>query len=77
MIDDGVTGFIVDDVDGAVEAVGRIDQLSRATCRSTFEARFSVERMARDYVALYEHLVLEGAQDAIGPIHGTVAVGAG
>ncbi|HET9878064.1 MAG TPA: glycosyltransferase family 4 protein [Candidatus Limnocylindria bacterium] len=77
VIDDGVTGFIVDDVDGAVEAVGRIDQLSRATCRSTFEARFSVERMARDYVALYEHLVLEGGQDAIGPIRGTVAVEAG
>ena len=77
VIDEGVTGFIVDDVDGAVEAVRRLDQISRRACRMAFEARFSVERMARDYVALFEHLVLEGAPQAIGLNRGTVAVEAG
>lgn len=54
VIQDGVTGFIVDDEDGAVRAAGRLDELSRARCRAVFEARFGVERMASDYLALYE-----------------------
>jgi glycosyltransferase involved in cell wall biosynthesis len=56
VITDGVNGFIVDDIDGAVEAVGRLDELDRAEVRATFEDRFSAERMARDYVRLYEEL---------------------
>jgi glycosyltransferase involved in cell wall biosynthesis len=56
VIEDGVTGFLVDDLDGAVRALERIDQIDRRVCRSVFEARFSVERMAHDYVALYETL---------------------
>jgi glycosyltransferase involved in cell wall biosynthesis len=57
VIEDGVSGFIVDDIDGAVEAVGRLDELDRDTVRAAFERRFTVDRMARDYVALYEKLV--------------------
>ncbi|HEX7196190.1 MAG TPA: glycosyltransferase family 4 protein [Candidatus Limnocylindria bacterium] len=56
VITDGVNGFVVDDIDGSVAAVERLGSLSRAGCRQAFEARFTVERMARDYVALYEHL---------------------
>ena len=56
VITDGVNGFIVDDIDGAVEAVGRLDELDRAEVRATFEDRFTAERMARDYVRLYEEL---------------------
>ena len=57
VITDGVNGFIVDDIDGAVEAVGRLDELDRAEVRATFEDRFTAERMARDYVRLYEELI--------------------
>ena len=57
VIEDGVTGFIVDDIDGAVEAVGRLGELDRATVRASFEERFTAERMARDYLRLYEGLI--------------------
>jgi len=57
VIDHGVSGFIVDDIAGAVEAVGRLDELDRAAVREAFERRFGVERMARDYVNVYERLI--------------------
>jgi glycosyltransferase involved in cell wall biosynthesis len=57
VIDHGVSGFIVDDLEGAVDAVARLDEIDRATVRATFERRFSVERMARDYLAVYEQLI--------------------
>jgi glycosyltransferase involved in cell wall biosynthesis len=53
VLEDGVTGFIVDGVDDAVRAVARIDELSRARCRAAFERRFSASRMAHDYLAIY------------------------
>jgi glycosyltransferase involved in cell wall biosynthesis len=56
VIDSGVSGWVVDDVDAAVEAVIRLDALSRQACRSTFERRFTVRRMAQDYVAAYTRL---------------------
>ena len=56
VIDDGVTGFIVDDVAGAVAAVGRIGALDRARVRATFERRFDIARVAEDYVAVYRAL---------------------
>jgi len=57
VIDEGVTGFIVDDVDAAVAAVPRALQLDRRSVRRQFELRFCVERMARDYLAVYEGLL--------------------
>jgi glycosyltransferase involved in cell wall biosynthesis len=57
IIDDGVTGFIVDDLDAAVEAVPKIQDLDRNLCRCRFEERFSATRMAQDYVAIYERLI--------------------
>ena len=57
VIIDGVNGFVVDDVDQAVDAVARLDTIDRAGCRAVFDERFTVERMARDYLALYDHLV--------------------
>src|SRR5438105_7853888 len=53
VIDDGVTGFIVDSLNDAVQAVARTASLSRRRCREMFEERFSVERMARNYLRLY------------------------
>lgn len=57
ILEDGVTGFIVSTVEEAVNAVRRIDEIDRATCRRTFETRFSSERMARDYLALYDEVI--------------------
>ncbi len=57
LITDGVNGFIVDDLEGAVAAVGRLDELDRSTVRTAFEDRFTAERMARDYLRVYEQLI--------------------
>jgi glycosyltransferase involved in cell wall biosynthesis len=57
VIDDGVTGFVVETVDEAVEAVRRATGLSRAGVRARFDKRFSAARMAGDYLALYRRLI--------------------
>jgi glycosyltransferase involved in cell wall biosynthesis len=54
---DGETGYIVDNVADAVDAVQRIDCLSRRKCREVFEERFTAERMARDYLQVYRRLI--------------------
>jgi glycosyltransferase involved in cell wall biosynthesis len=56
IMEDGLTGFVVDDVDQAVAAVGRLDWLFRPSIRSRFEECFSAGAMARDYVAIYRKL---------------------
>jgi len=56
VIDDGRTGFIVENMDQAVEAVTRVSDLKRATCRQVFEERFDATRMTREYVELYQRL---------------------
>ncbi len=53
VMEDGVTGFVVDTVAQAVRAVEQVPSLPREACRRVFEERFSVERMARDYLRLY------------------------
>ncbi len=57
VIEDGLTGFIVDDVPGAVAAVGRLTALDRAAVRRRFEERWTARRMADEYVALYRRLI--------------------
>jgi glycosyltransferase involved in cell wall biosynthesis len=57
VLDEGVTGFIVDDVETAVAAVTRALGLNRVAIRRRFEQRFGADRMARNYVAVYEGLV--------------------
>ena len=61
VLEDGVTGFIVNGMQGAIDAVGRIPEISRERCRSVFEERFSVRRMARDYVRVYERIAAQAA----------------
>jgi glycosyltransferase involved in cell wall biosynthesis len=56
IMEDGLTGFVVDDVDGAVAAVNKLDRLFRPSIRSRFEERFSAGAMARDYVRIYQQL---------------------
>lgn len=57
VMDDGVSGFIVKTIDEAVAAVGCVKELSRAGVRTAFEKRFSVERMAEDYLDVYDRLL--------------------
>ena len=57
VIDDGVTGYVVKDETGAVAAVGRIEQLSRARVRQRFEERFTARRMVQDYLEVYRSLM--------------------
>jgi len=56
IIDDGVTGFLVSDVAEAVGAVRRIGALNRVKARETFERRFTIERVAMDYMQIYRKL---------------------
>jgi len=57
LIEDGVTGFIVDDVDQAVAALPNVKNLDRRRCRQVFEERFSAGRMTRDYLQIYSRMI--------------------
>jgi len=57
IIRDGHTGFIVADVNAAVQAVDRIASLERRACRDEVEQRFTCQRMARDYLAVYQRIL--------------------
>jgi glycosyltransferase involved in cell wall biosynthesis len=59
VLEDKKTGFIVDDLQDAVRAVDRIPLLNRRTCREVFQQRFSAERMASDYLAIYKAVLSE------------------
>jgi glycosyltransferase involved in cell wall biosynthesis len=61
IIDEGVTGFIVEDEAGAIGAVDRLAGLSRAKIRQQFEQRFTARRMALDYLAVYRSLMEDAA----------------
>jgi glycosyltransferase involved in cell wall biosynthesis len=56
IINDGMTGYIVHNVEEAVQAVTKVSSLSRKRCRQVFEERFTADRMARDYVRVFEQL---------------------
>ena len=56
VIEDGITGFVVDSMDGAVEAMKRIGELDRRVVRKRFEERFTSDVMASNYLRLYRAL---------------------
>jgi glycosyltransferase involved in cell wall biosynthesis len=60
VLEDGVTGWIVEGLEEAVQAVARVPMLSRTRCRQVFEERFSASRMARDYLRIYRRLLRGG-----------------
>jgi glycosyltransferase involved in cell wall biosynthesis len=64
VLEDGVTGWIVEGIEEAAQAVGRVPTLSRARCRQVFEERFSASRMAHDYLQIYERLLGGSSQRA-------------
>ena len=59
LITSGINGFLVKDVDGAVEAVAQIGSLERAWCRQVAEERFSSERMVDGYLSVYQEILGE------------------
>lgn len=66
VIDNGVSGFIVDTLDEAVAATHRLEALDRQSVGAQFEARFTVERMALDYVDIYRRMAA-GASPTLAP----------
>ena len=57
IVDDGVTGFLVNDQEQAVQAALRIGDLDRALCRRTFEQRFMAQHMAENYLKVYRQVI--------------------
>jgi glycosyltransferase involved in cell wall biosynthesis len=65
VIDDGITGFIVENEDEAIRAVKEVTRLDRRKVRARFEQRFSAQRMAREYEKQYRKLVSAASMDAV------------
>ena len=65
VMEEGYTGFIVEELKDAVEAVRRVPELSRKRCREVFEQRFTATRMAHDYVRVYERLIRDTEDEAL------------
>jgi glycosyltransferase involved in cell wall biosynthesis len=59
IVDDGVTGFVVEDATSAVAVVDRLATLDRTVIRKEFEKRFTARRMALDYLEAYHELMDE------------------
>ena len=57
VVQHGVTGFVVSNTDEGVKAVTQLHHLDRKVCRKDFETRFTSERMAKDYLRLYEDAI--------------------
>jgi glycosyltransferase involved in cell wall biosynthesis len=55
-LEDGLTGFIVDDEEQAIAAVAKIGSLDRDRIRAEFDRRFTAHHMARNYLKLYSRL---------------------
>jgi hypothetical protein len=64
IIVEGETDFIIEDIDRAVEAVGKIQKISRARCRREFEQRFTDRHMAEDYIRIYQQLLNRSSAQA-------------
>jgi glycosyltransferase involved in cell wall biosynthesis len=72
IVEEGVSGFVVDTIEEAVTAVGRIATLDRAKVRAQFERRFTAERMARGYLDIYRKLLSARSTSAhVGTFNGT------
>ena len=63
IIRDGETGYIVEDIEGAINAVAAVRTIDRSICRADVEKRFTSTRMARDYVRVYQKILNGEARD--------------
>ncbi|MDR7440205.1 MAG: glycosyltransferase family 4 protein [Armatimonadota bacterium] len=55
----GRTGFVVEGLEDAVEAVGRVREISREACRAWVQEHFSARRMVQDHLRAYEQVLQE------------------
>jgi glycosyltransferase involved in cell wall biosynthesis len=69
VIENGVTGFVCEDLSEMAAAVERLGEIDRQRCRASFEERFTADRMARDYVALYEQIIEDRVATTSPKIH--------
>ena len=65
IVDEGVTGYIVDTPEEAIAALPDVLSLDRRAVRKRFEERFSAERMARDYLKVYDSLLRTPARSEV------------
>jgi len=63
LIRPGITGYIVENIESAIDAVAAIKEIDRSECRTDVEQRFTSTRMARDYVRIYEEILTGEAHD--------------
>jgi len=78
IIKDGCSGFIVDSMPQTIEAAKKISLLNRSVVRNCFEQQFSVQRMAEQYLELYQKLIEEKTFPSVIdgktiPIHNSIA----
>jgi glycosyltransferase involved in cell wall biosynthesis len=66
IVDDGVTGFVVESIEEALEALKRIPSLDRRACHQRFLERFTSRRMCEHYLAAYERGIWEKKRAARG-----------
>ena len=66
IVDPGVTGFIVENVEEAMEAVKGIPSIDRRACHQRFLERFTSRRMCEEYLTAYEHCIWEKRRSARG-----------
>ena len=59
LIENGKNGFLVDNVEAAIEALTRIKEIERNACRSHVEQHFTVNRMVNEYISTYEVILRE------------------
>lgn len=57
VVEENITGFVVEDEEEAVHAVSRLSQIDRSRVRARFEERFTANRMAKQYLDQYESLL--------------------
>ena len=62
LIENGKNGFLVGNVDDAVEAVARIEEIDRTTCRLHVEQNFTVDRMIDAYIGVYEMILKDNSE---------------
>ena len=60
IVEDGVTGFLVNNVEEMAAAIQRVDDIRPEDCRAAAEGRFSKERMVREYMGVYRSLAVGG-----------------
>jgi glycosyltransferase involved in cell wall biosynthesis len=65
IMQDGRTGFVVDSLEDAVRCIPRLISIRREDCRRVFQERFRAERMATDYLRIYEKMIARTRQEKL------------